>query len=43
MALIWHQSPLARLQRIYESCRPQLVAAGKAGPGVFIVTVSERP
>ena len=34
MALIWHQSPLARLQRIYESCRPQLVAAARAdAPG----------
>lgn len=30
MALIWHQSPLARLQRVYEACRPQLVAAARA-------------
>lgn len=34
MALGLHQSALARLQRLYEDCRPKLVAAARALPGV---------
>lgn len=34
MVLRLHQSTLARLQRLYEDCRPKLVAAARAVPGV---------